>query len=788
MATRVVTYKIGRAMGPGEDFIPWINGVLLWELVPGSYDEESQFPNLQRRSYTDENGEGSIGLWCNSEGTDASVYRVTLPSQETFTFTLSPGVSGNEPIDLQTLRALGAIDSDWDSARLSNAILNNPDLKGPQGDPGVGSVAKEELIGVVEHGADPDFAIPPGFEDYHHIQWIGTVLPNNFRDGDEYVDPDAPALATAEELAAVEVRVTANEATLDDHETRITDLEDAPGGGGAVETVNDVEPDGNGNVELTAADVGADPAGTAAGLVATEAGTRAAADTALDSRVDALEAAPPAHTHTLSQITDAGTAASRNVATSGNASSVQVVKGDDTRLSDSRAPTAHTHPTSEITGLDAALASKIPSSEKGAASGVAPLDSNSKISAAYLPAIAVTDVSTVASEAAQLALTAEEGDVAVRSDTGITWIHNGGSAGTMADWTAMPAVGQVASVFGRVGAVTATDADYNAGQVVFTPAGTIEATRVQAAIEEAATDAAAALATHTGNTSNPHGVTKSQVGLGNVDNYATASQAEAEAGTSNTVFMTALRVWQSIVAWFATVISPAQLTANTDNYAPSNLATSRALRLSTDASRNLTGIAAPAAGELTEHIIVNVGSFDLVLKHDVTSTAANRFYAPGSVDFTLVANSSVLIRYDSTSSRWRIISGNRALNLVDNTSNATERAAVRTLTNARITPRVLSLGSGATPSINTDLYDVVDITGLTVDITSMTSNLTGTPTNNQPLRFSITGTASRGITWGSGFEEGPNLPLPTTTSGTDRLDAGFFYNAATSKFRIMAVN
>lgn len=45
---------------------------------------------------------------------------------------------------------------------------------------------------------------------------------------------------------------------------------------------------------------------------------------------------------------------------------------------------------------------------------------------------------------------------------------------------------------------------------------------------------------------NPHQTTKAQVGLSNVDNYATASQAEAEAGVASDKFMTALRVKQAI--------------------------------------------------------------------------------------------------------------------------------------------------------------------------------------------------------------------------------------------------
>lgn len=52
------------------------------------------------------------------------------------------------------------------------------------------------------------------------------------------------------------------------------------------------------------------------------------------------------HTHTKSQITDfptLGTASSKDIPSSGNASTTQVVMGNDTRLTDARTPTAHTH-------------------------------------------------------------------------------------------------------------------------------------------------------------------------------------------------------------------------------------------------------------------------------------------------------------------------------------------------------------------------------------------------------------------------------------------------------------
>ena len=102
-----------------------------------------------------------------------------------------------------------------------------------------------------------------------------------------------------------------------------------------------------------------------------------------------------------------------------------------------------------------------------------------------------------------------------------------------------------------------------------------------------------------------------------------------------------------------TVISPAQLVANTDDWNPTGLSTADAIRLSTDASRNITGIVAPSTSRFL--LLVNIGAQNAVLKHDVTSTAANRFYGPNSADVTLRPNGWVSCWYDITSARWRIM-------------------------------------------------------------------------------------------------------------------------------------
>lgn len=106
----------------------------------------------------------------------------------------------------------------------------------------------------------------------------------------------------------------------------------------------------------------------------------------------------------------------------------------------------------------------------------------------------------------------------------------------------------------------------------------------------------------------------------------------------------------------------------------------------------------------------------------------------------------------------------------------------QTLTNKRVTPRVGSTTSSATPTINTDNVDVYKLTAQAVDITSFTTNLSGTPTDGQPLIIQITGTAARAITWGASFEAS-TVALPTTTVSTDMLSVGFLWNSVTSKWR-----
>jgi hypothetical protein len=82
-----------------------------------------------------------------------------------------------------------------------------------------------------------------------------------------------------------------------------------------------------------------------------------------------------------------------------------------------------------------------------------------------IPALAITEVFAAANQAAMLALTAQRGDVALRTDNGRTYILSTDSPGTLADWKEVTAIGVVQSVAGQTGVVVLAKADVGLGNV-----------------------------------------------------------------------------------------------------------------------------------------------------------------------------------------------------------------------------------------------------------------------------------------------------------------------------------
>jgi hypothetical protein len=135
------------------------------------------------------------------------------------------------------------------------------------------------------------------------------------------------------------------------------------------------------------------------------------------------------------------------------------------------------------------------------------------------------------------------------------------------------------------------------------------------------------------------------------DAHHTQSHDHAGAGDGTALAPASLHVTAGPVR-FAGDISPTQLTANVNDWSPTGLASAAVIRFSTDATRNVTGLAGGADGRLL--VLMNVGAQQAVLVDDsASSAAANRFALDGSL--TLLGDTAATLLYDATSSRWRLL-------------------------------------------------------------------------------------------------------------------------------------
>lgn len=119
------------------------------------------------------------------------------------------------------------------------------------------------------------------------------------------------------------------------------------------------------------------------------------------------------------------------------------------------------------TATQTALDAKVNTSSVGVANGVASLGSDGKLTSGQIPDIAVVSyLGTVASQAAMLALTGQQGDWCIRSDLSTTWVITGSTPSSLSSWTQLSyPTAPVTSVNGYTGAVTLSKADVGLGSV-----------------------------------------------------------------------------------------------------------------------------------------------------------------------------------------------------------------------------------------------------------------------------------------------------------------------------------
>lgn len=106
----------------------------------------------------------------------------------------------------------------------------------------------------------------------------------------------------------------------------------------------------------------------------------------------------------------------------------------------------------------------------------------------------------------------------------------------------------------------------------------------------------------------------------------------------------------------ANVITPSQITGDQDNYAPTGFADATVVRISGDSGfRAITGFTATGAYDGQVKQIANVGSYPIYIPGEhPDSSASNRVSLP--YDYIIFPNQCAFLCYDSTSSRWRIMS------------------------------------------------------------------------------------------------------------------------------------
>lgn len=159
------------------------------------------------------------------------------------------------------------------------------------------------------------------------------------------------------------------------------------------------------------------------------------------------------------------------------------------------------------------------------------------------------------------------------------------------------------------------------------------------------------------------------------------------------------------------------------------------------------------------------------------------------------AGTTKYLREDAT---WQVPPGSASASIaahtfVGNSTGSTAAPVAMSVADARTTLNIgspVSIVSSATPTINVGTTSQFNITALAIAITSMTSGLTGTPTDGQELRVRIKddGAGPYAITWGVSFIASGVATLITTSVSNKTLMSKFVYDSVAAKWILLAVD
>lgn len=264
-----------------------------------------------------------------------------------------------------------------------------------------------------------------------------------------------------------------------------------------------------------------------------------------------------------------------------------------------------------------------------------------------LPPLAINEIFPVATQAAMLALTAQRGDMAIRTDNGLTYVLASDAPATLADWKEITTANAVTSVAGRTGIITLTKSDVGLANVDNTSDA---AKPISTATSTALAGKAATSHTHTAaNISDSTPVGRSLLAAAD----AAAARTAIGAGTSSL-----------------------DLGATASTAAPGNHTHTHASLTDTTAIGTQVATAATAAA-IRSLIGAGTGNSNLAIGTTGTTAAAgNHTHVSANITDTTTVGRAVMMAASTTAARSAIGAGTSSLVIGATAGTAQDSAAV----------------------------------------------------------------------------------------------------------------